>query len=122
MRYRPVGYRLTVDGKEWTVASAVIANGHYYAGRFTCAPQADLDAPTLHVCLFHSHGRGAVLRYATALVAGRLIQCRDVTVVPAAHITIDCNAGEPVQGDGDIIANLPTEIALDPTGIEVIAP
>ena len=100
----------------------MIANGHYYAGRFTCAPQATLDAPTLHVCLFHSHGRGAVLRYATALLMGRLNRRQDVTVIPAARVTIDCGSGEPVQGDGDIIATLPTEIALDPAGIEVISP
>src|SRR5690606_30882041 len=30
-------YRVTIDGRTYVAASAVIANGHYYGGRFTCA-------------------------------------------------------------------------------------
>ena len=37
-------------------------------------------------------------------------------------ITIDGPAGEPVQGDGDIIATLPVEIAVAPERVRLVRP
>ena len=68
--FRP--YRLTIDGRTYEVASAVIANGHYYGGRFVCAPEARLSDPDLHVCLFKSVGPWAALRYTAWMMMGRL--------------------------------------------------
>jgi diacylglycerol kinase (ATP) len=125
-RYRPQRFRLTIDGKTWTAASAVVANGHYYAGRFTCAPMASLTDARLHVCLFKSSGRLSIVRYGLALLLGSLHRRRDIEIVPATRVRIagdiEGETGDPVHGDGDIIARLPLEIAMDPSGIEVIVP
>lgn len=122
VRYRPQRFLVTLDGVDREAASAVIANGHYYAGRFTCAPAASLTDACLHVCLFKSQGRSAVLRYSLALLLGTLHRRGDIEIVPATRIGIAGEGGGPVHGDGDIIAKLPLEITLDPTGIEVIVP
>ena len=122
LRYRSTLYRLRVDNTEWEAASAVIANGHYYGGRFVCAPDARLDDPKLHVCMFGRAGRFHVIRYSSALLLGRLHKLPDVTVVPASRVMVVDSEGEPVQGDGDIIANLPAEISIDRDGIDVIVP
>jgi len=100
-------YRVTIDGTAHDAASVVIANGHYYGGRFTCAPQARLDDPALHVCLFERSGPLSVLRYGWGLVAGRLHRLRDVRVVAGSGVRVEGSTGEPIQCDGDITGNLP---------------
>jgi YegS/Rv2252/BmrU family lipid kinase len=113
-RYIPRKYRVVVDGVTYDAASVIVANGHFYAGRFSCAPQARIDEPLLHACLFQRTGRWHVIRYAWGLLSGRLGHFRDVMVVPAEQVVIDSAAApataEPVQGDGDIIADLPVTI------------
>ncbi|WP_247895715.1 diacylglycerol/lipid kinase family protein [Azospirillum brasilense] len=116
-------YRVAVDGAEPVdVASVIVAKGHFYGGRFVCAPDARLADPRLHVCLFPRAGRGNALRYLWGVTAGRLPRFPDYRILPARRVVIDGPAGEPVQGDGDVIARLPVEIALAPWVLPVLAP
>jgi len=115
-------YRVTVDGQEFDAASVIVAKGHFYAGRFVCAPDARIDAPEFHVCLFERGGRWNALRYALALAAGRLHRLPDFRVVRGHSVTIDGPAGDPVQGDGDIIAALPVDIGVAPRQLHLIVP
>jgi len=118
-------YRLDIDGVTHEAASAVIANGHFYAGRFVCAPQARLDDNLLHVCLFPTTGAAAALYYATTLTVGQLKTLSDVTVIPATTIDITIVGGDirddPVQGDGDSLTYLPAHITSDPASLPVLA-
>src|SRR3546814_8984323 len=50
--YNVPRYRLKIDGRDYDCASAVIAKGHFYGGRFVCAPHARLDDPAFEICLF----------------------------------------------------------------------
>ena len=61
----------------------IVANGRYYGGRFVCAPKARLDSAVFQACLFGRAGRSHVVRYALALLIGRLHRLADVTIVPA---------------------------------------
>ncbi len=121
-RYPFPAFAVTVDGETHTAASVVVANGHYYAGRFVCAPHARLDEPRLEVCLFERSGRWNVLRYAAALVAGRLARLEDVRLVSGRCVTIDGPAAEPVHGDGDPIATLPASIEVADERVQILAP
>jgi diacylglycerol kinase (ATP) len=112
LRYRPAYYEVEVDGTRHRAASAIIAKGHFYGGRFVCAPDARLDAPELHACLFANAGRWHVVRYAVALLLGRLHRLHDVLILPARCVEIAGPAGEPVQGDGDTLAHLPARIEV----------
>lgn len=111
-------YRVTIDGIPWTAASVIVANGHYYGGRFICAPDACLEDHTFEVCLFLSAGRLAVLRYGLALVRRRLHRLADFRIIRGASVTIETDSGalaqpsgdEPVQLDGDIGCRLPLTI------------
>jgi len=122
LRYRPQRFRLTLDGVEYSAASAVFANGHFYAGRLTCAPEARLTDGKLHVCLFKSSGRLSVIRYGNALMLGNLHKRRDIEIVPATRIRVDGEDGSPVHGDGDILAVTPLDIGIEPGGVELIVP
>ena len=122
LRYRPQRFRVTLDGVEHSAASAVFANGHFYAGRFTCAPEARLTDGKLHVCLFNSSGRLSVVRYGNALMLGTLHKRRDIEIIPATRIRVDGEDGSPVHGDGDILATTPLDIGIEPGGVELIVP
>ena len=121
-RFGYPGYRVTVDGRVHEAASVVVARGHYYAGSYVLAPEARLEQAALHVCLFRRRGPLAVLRYALALGLGRIARCPGFEILRGREVTIEGPPGDPVQGDGDIIARLPVRIALSPTTIELLRP
>lgn len=122
VRYRFRRYRVIVDDRPFDAASAVIANGHYYGGRFVCAPDARLETPELQVCLFMTPGPISALRYAAALVLGRLSRQPDVEMVSGRRIAVHDGHGEPVQSDGDIVAHLPIYVEADASRIAVLVP
>ena len=121
-RYSFPVFTVTIDGVAYPCASAIVAKGHFYGGRFVCAPDAKLTDADFQVCLFLSAGRLAVLRYALALGMGRLHKLRDVKLVRGRDIRIDGPVGSPVQGDGDIIATLPATLSIVATPITVLYP
>ncbi|OYQ33370.1 hypothetical protein CHU95_13155 [Niveispirillum lacus] len=92
--------------------SCILCKGHYYAGTFVLAPDIRLEQPLLHAVLFTRPGRLAALTYAAAMTLGRLGGRPDILVLPAVSARIDGPTGEPVQGDGDIIARLPVDISV----------
>ncbi len=115
-------YRVSVDGRNYDVASAVIANGHFYGGTFVCAPDARLEDPSLHVCLFLGAGPWRTIRYAVWLALGRLSELDDVLIVPATSIEVEPVDHGPVQGDGDILAHLPASISLETGKLRLMVP
>ena len=115
-------YRVTVDDQSFEAASAVIANGHFYGGRFVCAPLARLEDPVLYACVFLKSGPLRALRYCAWLVLGRLHRLPDVVVLPALRVSVDGGEGEPIQGDGDIIAETPMTACLAENTLRVVLP
>ncbi|HEY4133996.1 MAG TPA: diacylglycerol kinase family protein [Alphaproteobacteria bacterium] len=115
-------FKVTVDGTSYVCASAIVAKGHFYGGRFVCAPEARLTDPDFQVCLFMSAGRWAVVRYAVALGLGCLHKLSDIRLLRGRDIRIEGPVGAPVQGDGDIIAYLPAAMSIVPTPISVLYP
>lgn len=121
LRYRPLMYDVRIDGKAYRAASLIVANGRFYGGRFVCAPAARLESADFQACLFGHAGRWHVMRYAVALLLGRLHKLPDVTIVPARRIEIAAPAGDPVQGDGDTLAFLPARIEIVPDTLCLVA-
>jgi YegS/Rv2252/BmrU family lipid kinase len=115
-------YHVTVDGQSYEAASVIVAKGHFYAGRYVCAPEARLDEPEFHVCLFERGGRWNAIRYALALALGRLPRLPDFRILRGRAVIIDGPPGDPLQGDGDIIARLPARIEIAPQPLRLIVP
>jgi diacylglycerol kinase (ATP) len=115
-------YRIVCDGTEHLAASAVIAKGRFYAGRFVLAPAARVDEKALHLVLFRRTGRGAALLYLAALVLGLTHRLRDVTILRTQSVTILGPAGMKVEGDGDILATLPVTIRVSDRPLLVVRP
>lgn len=110
--YKPGLYEVTIDGETHRAAGVVVANGHFYGGRYVCAPEARLDQPLLHVCLFMRPGRLHAMRYSLGLVRGRLCQMAecDYRILPARALHLAGPAGERMQLDGDVGVRLPASI------------
>jgi YegS/Rv2252/BmrU family lipid kinase len=115
-------YDVIVDGHAYRAASVVIANGHFYGGRFSCAPDARLDEPDLHVCLFLRTGRWSTLRYGLSLLLGRLHRRQDVDIVRGRTIEVRGETGEPVQCDGDAAAALPLMVSATTERLRFVTP
>lgn len=115
-------YAVTIDGRAYRAASVIVAKGHFYGGRFVVAPQARLDEPCLHICLFGRTGRWPAIRYAAALLFGLLHRLPDVTLVRALKVEIAGPAGEPVQVDGDLDGQLPITIDIDDRALRLAVP
>jgi YegS/Rv2252/BmrU family lipid kinase len=121
-RLKPRRYRVTADGAAYDCASAIVAKGHFYAGRYVAAPEASPDRDSFELVLFERGGRWAVLRYALALGLGRLSNTEGLRIVRARDILIDGDAGEPVHADGDIVGTLPARFSIAPDKLCVLAP
>ncbi len=120
LRLRPRRYRVAADGKPYACASAILAKGRFYAGRFVAAPDAALDRASFELVLFEHGGRWAVLRYALALAFGRLHKAKGVRILRAREISIEGDAGEPVHADGDLIGTLPARFTIAPERLSVL--
>ncbi len=101
-----------IDGQPVAAATLVASRGRLYGGRFLLAPNADLRAPQLSVTLFPRRGRLAMAGYSAALPLGLLNRMNLVRNVTARRIEVTGPVGDPVQGDGDVIARLPATIGL----------
>jgi len=116
LRNRPISYLVEIDGVPFTAAGAIIAKGHYYAGKFVVANSARHSDPILQVALFSEGKRSSLLQYALALATGRLHTHRNVHIVPGREVRIAGASGEPFQLDGDLAGGLPifAKIASQP--------
>ncbi|MEO5337260.1 MAG: diacylglycerol kinase family lipid kinase [Magnetospirillum sp. WYHS-4] len=114
--------RIEVDGKTFEAASAIVAKGHFYGGRFVFCPGARLEAGTLEVCLLPRTGILNFLRYLTAFGLGAVHRLSDVRVVRGRRLRIEGPTGEPVQGDGDLLTTLPLTIEVRDEPLALIYP
>jgi YegS/Rv2252/BmrU family lipid kinase len=119
-------YRVSIDGRDYDCASAVVAKGHFYGGKFVCAPHARLDDPAFEICLFRMGGRLGALRATVALTFGLLQKLPEIELVRGRDVTISLlgggSADEPMQADGDIAATLPAHVRIGARGIPLIVP
>lgn len=115
-------FELTIDGEETTACSVIAANARHYGGRFMIAREAELDAPTLEVCLFDRGGPLHAMIYAVALVFGLLPRMKSVRHYRCRQVAVSGPAEDPVQGDGDIVAALPVQIRVLPDALSLVFP
>jgi len=120
--YRFGTFNVNIDGKMYECGSAVIANGHYYGGKFVCARDARLEDDRLHVCLFKSPGPFSAARYAIWMAMGRLDKLPDYEVVPGHKIEVAGADGQPIQSDGDIVGELPLSATLTGKPLNLLVP
>ncbi len=120
--------RVTVDGHVLDCEAVYLAKGRYFAGPWSFAPAARLDAATLHIVSIARLTRWIYIRFMLAMMLGRAVETiPGVTLHTGSTqttVTLDglsaADAHLPVQGDGDIISHLPARISLNPAPVNVI--
>lgn len=117
-----VRFEVLVDGVRHEAASVVVANAHYYGGKFVCAPEARLDSPILQVCLFERGSRFHVAVYGLALMLGFLPRAPGYRILPATRIEIRQPHGAPIQSDGDFVGVTPAEVSVTPRAARLVFP
>ncbi len=118
-------YRLTIDGVTHEAASAVIAKGHFYGGRFICCPDARLEAADFQICLFRRGGRWGVARALAALPLGLLQYLPEIQLLQSREVLIEAiesTGREPVQADGDLAGHLPARLRVGQQPLHLIMP
>ena len=106
---------VAADGRTIACEALHVAKGRYYAGPWSFAPGAAADDPFLHVVALKQARRRDFVRFLWALLRHDDLT-RDANLIhfTCAALTI-AGADAPLQADGDIVAHLPAEIAIDPT-------
>lgn len=122
IRYRERRITVRADGIEHRAAMVIATTGPLYAGRFPVAPAARLAEPVLHLVLLQGGGRLSALRYAAALLLGRLPRAAGVATLAVRCATLVGGDDDPVQADGDIAGHLPVTIGIAGRPIPLIQP
>ncbi|PHS62646.1 MAG: hypothetical protein COB09_13985 [Thalassobium sp.] len=119
-------YQLTVDGERYQANSVVITNGRYYAGSFVLSRQADLSKPTTQVLMISGNSPLKFIGILLGLPLGIMEKMPGMKSVAARHVQIELlNAGterEPVQADGDSLAELPLNLQMEDSPVRLLVP
>ncbi len=117
---RQTALRVTIDGAAYPAAGVVVSKSRFYGGRFVLAPQAGIAVPRLFAVLMPGGRRRDRLRYAWAMLHGRLHLQPDVRVIAAEEVRVTADDPAPVQVDGDIRGNTPAVIRVGQRPVRLI--
>ncbi|MEO1194101.1 MAG: diacylglycerol kinase family protein [Pseudomonadota bacterium] len=122
LRYRFPHYQVTVDGETFTARSLIACKARHYGGPFVLAPSANMEDPSLQLCIFERAGPVTAARFGIALLRGKLHSARGVRLLQAAEVRVEGPDGDPVQGDGELVAELPLLLSIAQSGLDVLVP
>ncbi len=94
-----------------------IANGRYFAGPWSVAPQARLDDPLLHVVALKTARRRDFIVFMIATALGRAHRLSNVHTSTSGALAVIADQPHVIQADGDIVSKLPAEIRINTVSI-----
>lgn len=104
---------ITVDGQHLAGEAVYIAKAKYYAGPWSFAPEARIDAPLLHILILPKARRRDFARFMAGLVLGaKWPQSWHQLTCQRIEIASDVSAW--IQADGDAVAQTPVTITVLP--------
>lgn len=112
VHYKPVLYRLTIDGVPYSAYAAIIAKGRYYGGKYICTPDAKLTERLFHIALMIKPGRLAALSYALKMMFNIFPKDPNVKMVTGTSLNVTASRPATVQIDGDPGGGLPAHFSL----------
>jgi YegS/Rv2252/BmrU family lipid kinase len=114
--------RVVADGEELAGAHAVLSNARFYGGAFRVTPDARLDDPDLHLCVFGRRTRASLLRYAIGVALNRHVAFDDVHLRRVRQVTVESPQTTYIQLDGDPGGTLPMTFTVAEDALTVILP
>jgi diacylglycerol kinase (ATP) len=124
-RLRNRSVRVRLDGSDAIAGPSFMvafANGAFYGGGMRIAPDAAVDDGLLDVCLVGDISRLTALGQVPHLYRGTHVRHRDVTVLRAARVEVEGDAGVRIHLDGEPFGRLPLVVTVAPARLDVAAP
>lgn len=121
--WRPVSYRITVDGEthEERGYTVVAANSGYYGYGLHVAPDAAVDDGLLDVVIIRHAPRRLFFKVMRELPHGTHIARPQIEVLRGREIRVEADREIPVGGDGELLGTLPATIRVLPGALRVVA-
>jgi len=101
---------------------AAFANGRFYGGGMSPAPNAQPDDGFLDICLIEGMSRLKILMFFPRLIKGTHTHMREVTLRRCRSITMESPHPVHVNADGELFQSTRAEIRLIPKGLQFIKP
>ena len=122
-RFRPLRYRIEVDGEPRTLDAMLIAVGNagVFGGGMKACPDADVADGLLDVTIVHTVGRGTLLRMLPRLFDGSFTAHPQVEVLRARAVRVDGD-GLWSMADGERLGRVPVDCRVVPGALRVFAP
>jgi YegS/Rv2252/BmrU family lipid kinase len=127
LTFRPVGFRLVLDGDPWTAPgySVVIANSGYYGAGMHIVPSAEVDDGRLDVLVIggadgHIPSRWSLVASMREVYAGTHLRRPDVTVRRAQVVDLAMDRPVPVYADGEPCGDAPLRVSVRPAALRVL--
>jgi len=124
LRWKPVSYRLEVDGErhDFRGYTVVVSNSGYYGSGLHVAPRAEVDDGVLDIVCIADTPRRAFLRTIKLLRTGHHVDLDNITTLRGRRVEISADRPVPAYGDGEPITDLPVTVTLRPGALRVLAP
>ena len=116
-----------IDCAEWEIEQqntlvVVVANGSYYGGGFTIAPQAEIDDGKLDLIIIRKLTNPETTVLAFQALVGKHLDHSAVIATKIDRIKIEADHQVLVHIDGEVIGKLPVEIGIKPGVLQILAP
>jgi diacylglycerol kinase (ATP) len=121
-RFRPLPFRLTLDGEVWETDAMLVAvgNAQSYGAGLRITPDALLDDGLLDVCVLAPVSKVEFVRTLPKARTGRHVEHPAVTVRRAKNVTLE-SPGVVAYADGERIGPLPVTCECVPGAVQVFA-
>ncbi|WP_456788466.1 diacylglycerol/lipid kinase family protein [Cellulomonas sp. P5_C5] len=126
-RFRPYGYRVTLDGSVWESAGTLVAvaNIPWIGGGLKIAPDAVIDDGLLDVVVAGPFTKPGVVKIFPGIYQGKHVGHPAVEVLRSRSVLIepltDLGPVPPVAfADGERIGPLPLRVTVDPGALSVL--
>ncbi|WP_460446636.1 diacylglycerol kinase [Angustibacter aerolatus] len=121
--FRPLPYRLELDGEPWVTEAMLVAvaNGRSYGGGMRVTPDARMDDGLLDVLVVGPLSVPALARVFPKVFRGEHTSHPAVTIRRARRVRLE-TAGVVAYADGERFGPLPVEVEVVPSALRVLAP
>jgi diacylglycerol kinase (ATP) len=121
--WRPVSYRVTVDGetREERGYTVVAANSGFYGYGLHVAPDAAVDDGLLDVVIIRHAPKRRFFAVMRELPHGTHVRRPEVEVLRGREIRVEADREIPFGGDGELLGTLPATIRVLAGALRVIA-
>jgi len=99
-----------------------VANGSYYGGSFSIAPQARIDDGKHDLLVIRKRNNPETTLLAVKILTGTHIEDSGVLAHRDTKFEINADHQVPVHIDGEVIGSLPVKISILPAALQIIAP